>query len=581
MSGASYFDFSPPSYRAASSDLTISISPLGLVELADEEFEVHGPRLNRYSLNWAMYLGHHWGYRREQGEMQIAVNYYRAFLDYLARFTFGKGVKFRSPKLTEAIVPDLLERVWEVDNDKSRVLLEMAQTGGITGDTFVKVAYEEPWEDSIGRYHPGRVRILPLNPAFCFPEFHPHDRTRLLRFKQKYRFWGTSLEGTRQVFTYTEILMDDVIEEYINDELIDSRPNPLGLIPVVHIPNIAVSGSPWGLSDAHDIITLNRAYNEISTDIADIVNYHAAPVTVIVGAKSSNLEKGAKKVWGGLPKDAQVFNLEGGSAGLAGAMEYLDRLKISMHELMNIPETALGQVQPISNTSGVALSVQYQPLMNRWSQKVAQYGAGLERINELVMLNLAIKEPETFVYNPEVNGPIKPGQLTQLDPNDPLTYQTYAQFQQPLPLDKLVLINELQAKMTMGLESKEGALRALGEEFPEEKLQEIRAELINDAKSEGALKLVQTEIQKSIMDITGMMPGPDGTAMPLEPTMLGDGDVLGDGVAGEQTADSMANPMLNTNMLDEQTEVDIRNDLINEAYSTQIPQRRGVAKDEN
>ncbi len=26
-------------------------------ELADEEFEVHGPRLNRYSLNWAMYLG--------------------------------------------------------------------------------------------------------------------------------------------------------------------------------------------------------------------------------------------------------------------------------------------------------------------------------------------------------------------------------------------------------------------------------------------------------------------------------------------------------------------------------------------
>ena len=79
----SYLDFTPPSYRAASSDLTISISPLGLVELADEEFEVHGPRLNRYSLNWAMYLGHHWGYRREQGEMQIAVNYYRAFNDYL------------------------------------------------------------------------------------------------------------------------------------------------------------------------------------------------------------------------------------------------------------------------------------------------------------------------------------------------------------------------------------------------------------------------------------------------------------------------------------------------------------------
>lgn len=41
-------DFASPSMRAAGSDLTISISPLGLVELADEEFEVHGPRLNRY-----------------------------------------------------------------------------------------------------------------------------------------------------------------------------------------------------------------------------------------------------------------------------------------------------------------------------------------------------------------------------------------------------------------------------------------------------------------------------------------------------------------------------------------------------
>jgi hypothetical protein len=575
----SFADFSPPSYRAASSDLTISISPLGLVELADEEFEVHGPRLNRYSLNWAMYLGHHWGYRREQGETQVSFNYYRAFIDYLARFTFGKGVHFRSPKATEAIVPDRLERVWEIDNDKMRVLFEIAQIGSITGDAFVKIAYEEAWEDSIGRFHPGRVRILPLNSAFAFPEFHPHDRSRLLRFKQKYRFWGTSLEGTRQVFTYTEILTDDIIEEYINDELIDSRPNPLGQIPVVHIPNVPVSGSPWGLSDAHDIITLNRSYNEIATDVADIINYHAAPVTVIVGAKASNLEKGAKKVWGGLPKDANVFNLEGGGAGLQGAMEYMNTLKTAMHEMMNIPETALGQVQPISNTSGVALSIQYQPLMNRWAQKTAQYGIGLERINELVLLNLAIKEPETFLYNPDVDGPLKDGQLTQLDPNDPISYQSYAQFPQPLPLDKLVLLNELQQKMGMGLESKEGALRALGEEFPEEKLEEIRMELIEDAQSDGALNLVKAQIQKQLMDITGMMIGPDGSATPMDPMMMGTGDVLGDGILGPPSAEAAQNPATNGEPMEVQGEAEIRNKLVTDAYGTKLPQRRTVDKD--
>jgi hypothetical protein len=576
----SFLDFSPPSYRAASSDLTISISPLGLVELADEEFEVHGPRLNRYSLNWAMYLGHHWGYRREQGEMQIAVNYYRAFNDYLSRFTFGRGVHYRSPKATEAIIPDRLERVWEIDNDKMRVLLEMGQQGGITGDCFVKVAYEEPWTDTAGLLHPGRVRILPMNSSFCFPEFHPHDRTRLLRFKQKYRFWGTSLEGTRQVFTYTEILTDDMIEEYVNDELIDSRPNPLGIVPVVHIPNVPVSGSPWGLSDAHDIITINRAYNEISTDVADIINYHASPVTVIVGAKASNLEKGAKKVWGGLPKDAQVFNLEGGAQGIDGALKYLELLKRSMHEIMNIPETALGQVQPISNTSGVALSIQYQPLMNRYSQKVAQYGKGLEKINELVIKTLAIKEPESFIYNPEEDGPIKDGQVTQLDPNDPITYINYAQFPQPLPLDKLIVLNEIQTKLGMGLESKEGALRQLGEEFPEEKLQEIRQELMADAEADGALQLVKIQIQKQIMDMTGMMPGPDGnSAIPMQPQPMGDGDVLGDGMSGPETPDNAATPENQELMgVEKSAESEIRNKLVTDAYGTKIPQRRTVDK---
>jgi hypothetical protein len=574
----SFADFSPPSYRAASSDLTISISPLGLVELADEEFEVHGPRLNRYSLNWAMYLGHHWGYRREQGEMQISLNYYRAFIDYITRFTFGNGVHFRSPKATEAIITNRLQRVWELDNDKMRVLFEMSQTGAVSGDCFVKIAYEEPWEDSIGRFHPGRVRILPLNPAFAFPEFHPHDRTRLLRFKQKYRFWGTSLEGTRQVFTYTEILTDDVIEEYINDELIDSRPNPLGQIPVVHIPNISVSGSPWGLSDAHDIITINRSYNEIATDVADIINYHAAPVTVIIGAKAGQLEKGAKKVWAGLPKDSQVFNLEGGAAGLNGAMQYMQMLKLSMHELMNIPETALGQSQPISNTSGVALSIQFQPLMNRYSQKVSQYGRGLERINELVILNLVIKEPETLTYNPETDGPLSEGQLTQLDPNDPITYINYAHFPPPLPLDKLVLLNELQQKMSMGLESKEGALRALGEEFPTEKLQEVRNELINDAQAEGSLNLVKAQISKQLMDITGMMVAPDGTATPMDPVMLGDGEMLGDGIGGVQGQEPSPEEMA----VDEENaiaEEKIRETLINQAYGAPGSARSTVDKD--
>lgn len=566
-------DFSPPSYRAASSDLTISISPLGLVELADEEFEVHGPRLNRYSLNWAMYLGHHTSFRRQAGEPSIVLNYYRAFTDFIINFTFSKGLQFRSVKATEAIVPALLERVWEVDNNKATVLWEIGQQGGVSGDCFIKVAYEEGYEDSVGGVHPGRVRILPLNSSFAFPEFHPHDRERLIRFKLKYRFWGTSLEGTRQVYTYTEILTEDSIEEYINDEMIDSRPNPLGIIPIIHIANVRVSGSPWGLSDCNEMISINRVYNETATDIADIINYHSAPVTVIIGAKASQLEKGANKVWGGLPKDARVENLEGGGQGLKGAMDFMAQLKKAMHEMVGVPESALGQAMPVSNTSGVALSIMFQPLMNRYHQKIVQYAHGVERVNELILRTLALKEPETFTLNLDVDTTPKLSQLVQLDPNDPETYRTYAHFPPPLPLDKLIVLNEVQSLLSLGLQSKEGALRDLGEEFPESKLQEIRKELIDDAIADGALRLVQTEIEQEIASMTGQLGMADGTTAGggATPGAAAPGPMGGAPGAGEPMA-----PTLDPQTLDNLAlgESELRTRLVTEAYGTKLPSRQ-------
>jgi hypothetical protein len=368
------------------------------------------------------------------------------------------------------------------------------------------------------------------------------------------------------VFTYTELITDDRIEEYNNDELIDSRPNPMGEIPVIHIPNLQVSGSPWGLPDCMDIISLNRTYNEVATDIADIVNYHAAPITVVTGAKIANLEKGARKVWGGLPKDAQVFNLEGGGSGLQGALQYLETLKRAMHEMVGVPETALGQMQPISNTSGVALSIQFQPLMNKWQQKTIQYGQGLERINALVIKQLIIKEPDALVWNPNIDVPLKPGQLDRLDPNDPITYRSITHFPPPLPLDKLIVLNEIQAKMSLGIESKEGALRALGEEFPEQKLAEIRQELFDDAKSDGALQLLKTQIVKEITDLTGMQPGPDGMAVPVPPQI----DEMGNpipGTEGQPTIDDAA-------MMELEEEAGIRENLVTMAYGTKLAQRR-------
>jgi hypothetical protein len=516
-------NFYPSSYRAAASDLTVAISPLGLVELADEEFEVHGPRLNRYASNWAWYLGHHWAYKRELGDPQLTFNYVKAFSDYLVNFTFGKGVDFGTPEATQGILPYLLKRSWEQDNDKMTTLWEIGQHGVVSGDVFVKVAYEEPFVDPAGRPRPGRFRILPLNPAYCFPEWHPHDRTRMIRFKLKYKFWGTAADGARQVFTYTEILTEDMIEEYINDERIDQRPNPLGEIPVAYTQNIPVASSPWGLSDITDIVSLNREFNEKATEVSDIINYHGSPVTVIIGAKASNLEKGPKKVWTIGTKDARIENLSM-DTNFAGIMGYMEMLKQAMHEMTGVPAQALGQMQPISNTSGTALSVQYQPLMQKYMLKKIQYSRLFKRINELIILHAAVKEPQSLQYNPFVaTVPLRPGQYEVIDPADPASYQTTVHWPEPLPVDTLIKINEIQARMAMGLESKRGALRDMGEMFPEQKMAEINDEMIEDMKEQAAMNLIQAQAAQFIIQATGMTQ--DGQPLILPGQDMGDGSV--------------------------------------------------------
>jgi len=118
--------------------------------------------------------------------------------------------------------------------------------------------------------------------------------------------------------------------------------------------------------------------------------------------------------------------------------------------------------------------------------------------------------------------------------------------------------------LSLGLESKEGALRTLGEEFPAEKLNEIRQELLDDATADGALKLLQTQIEQEIAELTGTMPNPETGGAPGAPSASGKPGapaVLPPTIDGALAAADMG-------------EADLRNKLVTEAYGTVLPQRR-------
>jgi hypothetical protein len=363
------------------------------------------------------------------------------------------------------------------------------------------------------------------------------------------------------VYTFTEILTDESVQQFINDELIDQYENPIGMVPIVHIPNITITSSPWGQSDIWDIIQLNRELNEKMTEISDIINYHAAPVTIITGAKASQLERGPKKVWAGLPKDAQVFNLE--SRGeMAGAIEYVQMIKRAMHEITGVPETALGQFQPVSNTSGVALAIQYQPLMNRYQMKKVHFTNGLEKLNEIIIRTASVFLPELLQYDASQAAQPEPDMLLVLDPNDPNTYKTTIHWPEPLPVDALIKLNEVQAKMALGIESKRGALALLGEEFPNEKMVEIFEELRDDALDQGALDMLRAQIGQAVMMATGLLPQGGG----LETVSAGGANVssAGSPQGGGVLPGAGVPPV----------EMELMNQMTSRAYGARFAQRR-------
>jgi hypothetical protein len=115
----------------------------------------------------------------------------------------------------------------------------------------------------------------------------------------------------------------------------------------------------------------------------------------------------------------------------------------------------------------------------------------------------------------------------------------------------------------MGLESKRGALRALGEEFPNEKMAEVSEELRDDAFDQGALELIGAQISASVMALTGMVT-PEGAQPASDVKSAGGSDVTSAGSAEEGSG---VLPGV-------QPSGDVVNQLVQRAYGANLAQRR-------
>lgn len=459
----------------------------------------HSRRLQAYRRYWLYYLGRHWSYSRGDSDPVLTFNYCRKVIDLHNGFAFKRGFKnvipddpttTTSDKEDRDFVRVMLEETWR-KNNKALWLLEAAQGGSVTGDVFARIAWDttDPLEEPYAK-----VDLLPSH--LCFPEFggaHGVDKKKLKRIlivNPTYReadlsaIVGPFARRNPKLMSPIEMVMmaeewvsarydrrtgrmlaPSMVRYFENKELIEEKQNLLPDIPVVHIPNYPLSGEYYGLSDLVDIIDLNKELNEKATDISDIINYHGSPTTVVMGAKLTDLEKGANRVWS-IPEGAKVENLrlEG---DLTAANHHYENVRSAILELSGTTEQSLGKFEGSVPPSGVALQLQYLPLLDKRDTKVLTYGLGLRLINRLILQTTEIGDS---AFQKKMDG---------LKGNK---YRNEVTFPDPLPQDERRELEMSKERLMLKLSARKHELERMG--YSQAEIKDILKEADKEAEEE-------------------------------------------------------------------------------------------------
>jgi hypothetical protein len=457
-------------------------------------------RLGKNKTSWNFYDGYHWEAIGDTDKPQVTVNYVRAFVDKFVAFELGKGFNVKMKPEIESIDGDndpldFINDVWEYNNKLERCI-ELGQSKSITGNGWIQVSFDPKFDskgkrrkefiDPFDEFEKGKIVITVLPDSIVFPIYedaHDKDVVRELRIMYPVTTERDGFFGNKQkTEIYKQVWTNERVKVYMGKEELADLPNKYGIIPFRQVKNYPAQGKNEGISDVEDIIPINTEINLKKSDISEIIDYHSAPVTVVFGARIGQLERGANKVWGGLPKDARIENLrlEG---DLTAAQNYVSELKREMHEVGSVPEGALGGDLAISNTSGVALQISLKPILDRVQVKQVMTKEALQYVNKLILLVGLVEGLIEIPQEVEVAKEEGKTEKKKLKRSD--FFYNEVSFESTLPKDTLLELQELELELKMGLESREGAMKRRGKANIQKKIAEIDEDMEKNPKLYG------------------------------------------------------------------------------------------------
>lgn len=249
------------------------------------------------------------------------------------------------------------------------------------------------------------------------------------------RILGGSKSGAgRTRCNVTEIIGYDTWQRYENGDLVAEGINPLGVIPVVHIQNVAQPYYYEGLSDVEQLVGLQDELNTRLSDRASRITFQAFKMYLAKG-----IEGGADKtispgrMWYTDNLDASVEQFGGDSATPSEDMHIME-IREAMDKVSGVTPVVAGVLKnKVGNlTSGVALKMTFMGMLAKTTRKQYTYGQGLKQIVRLVLDTL----DKCGVYSTSV----EEREVDVIFPN-------------PLPEDSMDKLKEAQIKKELGVSS--------------------------------------------------------------------------------------------------------------------------------
>jgi hypothetical protein len=192
--------------------------------------------------------------------------------------------------------------------------------------------------------------------------FSGDDSSRLWRIASRYQLSQEEVEllygikSKNKTAVIVEIWTERDFELYMDNALLEGKPNPYGFIPFVIFPNLREPKKFWGISDLPQIMESQRELNRAMSQLSRILELSGNPIAVLENVEESEdiaVKPGA--VWN-IPEDAKAYLLDllqGGGVNLH--INYIDLIYRSMHDLSESPRSAFGGIE--KSMSGVALLV--------------------------------------------------------------------------------------------------------------------------------------------------------------------------------------------------------------------------------